>query len=100
MLVQRPINARALAMKTGHHRSLNGPSRTRGYRHPSADGGPPHVQNAAREADSEYQTLDQETVSPPPGRAAQADAHDDNSIETRRWPDAFGRIGHEVASIL
>jgi hypothetical protein len=58
MLVQRPINARALAVKTGHHRSLNGPFRTRGYRHPSADGGPPHVQNAAREADSEYQTLD------------------------------------------
>jgi hypothetical protein len=59
MLVQRPINARALAVKTGHHRSLNGPSRTLGYRHPSADGGPPHVQNAAREANSEYQTLDQ-----------------------------------------
>ena len=30
MLVQRPINARALAVKTGHHRSLNGPSRTPG----------------------------------------------------------------------
>jgi hypothetical protein len=59
MLVQRPINARALAVKTAHHRSLNGPSRTRGFRHPSTDGGPPHVQNAAREADSEYQTLDQ-----------------------------------------
>ena len=44
MLVQRPINARARAVKTGHHRSLNGPSRTRGYHHPSADGGPPHVQ--------------------------------------------------------